>query len=64
MQEQHADSTVEEDPRIGLTVALDAAISIFTGNLRSYSGTPNESTTDRADRYTALAWHHPALIPE
>ncbi|MER6344738.1 hypothetical protein ACWC10_19080 [Streptomyces sp. NPDC001595] len=65
MQAQHSESTVEEDdPRIGLNVALDAAISIFTGNLGSYKGTPNESVTDRVDRYTALAWHHPALIAE
>jgi len=49
---------------ISLNVALDAAIGIFTGGLGSYSGDSRESAAARAERYTALAWRHPALLPE
>ncbi|QFQ97779.1 hypothetical protein F9278_17835 [Streptomyces phaeolivaceus] len=49
---------------ISLNVALDAAIGIFTGRLDSYSGDAQESTAARAERYTTLAWRHPALLPE
>ncbi|WP_159054461.1 hypothetical protein [Streptomyces dysideae] len=49
---------------ISVNVALDAAIGIFTGRLGSYSGELEESAATRAERYTALAWRHPALLPE
>lgn len=49
---------------ISLNVALDAAIGIFTGRLDTYSGDFEESASARAERYTTLAWRHPALLPE
>ncbi|MET7656912.1 hypothetical protein [Streptomyces sp. NPDC005486] len=50
---------------ISVNVALGAAIGIFTGRLGSYGGADlDESAATRAERYTALAWRHPALLPE
>ncbi|MGW3289666.1 hypothetical protein ACWDR3_34000 [Streptomyces sp. NPDC001002] len=49
---------------ISLNVALDAAIGIFTGRLDSFAGDSQESAAERAERYSALAWRHPALLPE
>jgi hypothetical protein len=65
MSAQSSDNVTTEVPSaISVNVALDAAIGIFTGRLGSYSGDLEESAATRAERYTALAWRHPALLPE
>ncbi|MPY33707.1 hypothetical protein FNH09_21425 [Streptomyces adustus] len=63
----HNEMPGRDDPApsaISLNVALDAAIGIFTGRLGSYFADTKESTAQRAERYAALAWRHPALLPE